>query len=235
MQLIILASGRGSRLKKLTERIPKCLIKVRSKPIIDYISENFKKFNQTIILTGYKSALVNKKYPKLKKIKNNKYLSTNMVYSLFCAKNYIKQDIVVSYSDIIFDHKIINKMIKIKKTHIPLNKKWLSLWKKRMNENKINKDAEDVLINKDKILSIGGKILDLRPNLQFMGLIKIKYEDFIKLHKFFINLDNKKIDMTSFLNSAIQNRIINLKYFKTSRYWFEIDNIKDKKIAEKYL
>ena len=55
------------------------------------MSENFKKFNQTIILTGYKSALVNKKYPKLKKIKNNKYLSTNMVYSLFCAKNYIKQ------------------------------------------------------------------------------------------------------------------------------------------------
>ena len=86
------------------------------------MSENFKKFNQTIILTGYKSALVNKKYPKLKKIKNNKYLSTNMVYSLF-VQNYIKQDIVVSYSDIIFDHKIINKMIKIKKTHIPLNKK----------------------------------------------------------------------------------------------------------------
>ena len=97
-----------------------------------------------------------------------------------------------------------------------------------MNENKINKDAEKELINKDKILSIGGKILDLRPNLQFMGLIKFKYEDFIKLHKFFINLDNKKIDMTSFLNSAIQNRIINLKYFKTSRFWFEIDNIKDK-------
>ena len=41
--------------------------------------------------------------------------------------------------------------------------------------------------------------------------------------------------MTSFLNSAIQNRIINLKYFKTSRFWFEIDNIKDKNIAEKYL
>ena len=122
MQVLILASGRGSRLKKLTERIPKCLIKVRSKPIIDYMSENFKKFNQTIILTGYKSALVNKKYPKLKKIKNNKYLSTNMVYSLFCAKNYIKQDIVVSYSDIIFDHKIINKMIKIKKPIFHLTK-----------------------------------------------------------------------------------------------------------------
>ena len=72
MQLIILASGRGSRLKKLTAKIPKCLVKIRSKHIIDYISENFKKFNQTIILTGYKSNLINNKFPKIKKIKNKK-------------------------------------------------------------------------------------------------------------------------------------------------------------------
>ena len=45
-----------------------------------------------------------------------------MVYSLFCAKKYIKQDIVVSYGDIIFDHKIINKMIKIKKLIFHLTK-----------------------------------------------------------------------------------------------------------------
>ena len=67
MQLIVLASGRGSRLKKLTKKIPKCLIKVRSKSIIDYISRNFKKFDQTIILTGYKSELINKKFPEIKK------------------------------------------------------------------------------------------------------------------------------------------------------------------------
>lgn len=67
MQLIILASGRGSRLKKLTSKIPKCLVKIRSKTIIDYIYENFKKFNQTIILTGYQSNLINNKFPKLKK------------------------------------------------------------------------------------------------------------------------------------------------------------------------
>ena len=57
MQLIILASGRGSRLGRLTKKITKCLVDVRSHSIIDYLSENFKKFNQTIILTGYKSKL----------------------------------------------------------------------------------------------------------------------------------------------------------------------------------
>ena len=235
MQLIVLASGRGSRLKKLTKKIPKCLVSVRSKTIIDYISENFRKFNQTIILTGYKSNLIDKKFINLKKVKNEKYMSTNMVYSLFCAKKYIKQDLIISYSDIIFDHRIIDEMIEIKKTHIPLNKKWLSLWKKRMNENKINDDAEDLLINNNKVLSIGEKILAKRPKLQFMGLIKIKYQDFIKLYKYFKTLNDTKIDMTTFLNNAIKNKIINLGYFKTSKYWFEIDSVKDRKVAEKYL
>lgn len=232
MQLIILASGRGSRLKKLTEKVPKCLIKVKSKPIIDYTLENFKKFNQTIILTGYKSALINKKYPKLKKIKNNKYLSTNMVCSLFCAKQFIQEDIVVSYGDIIFDEKIIDKMIKFNYSHLPLNKEWLSLWKKRMSEKKINSDAENLSIKKNKVISVGEKIIYKRPKLQFMGLIKLKYKDFIKLHKYYKKLNNPKIDMTNFLNNALKDKIISLGYFETSRYWFEIDNNKDKKIAE---
>jgi L-glutamine-phosphate cytidylyltransferase len=235
MQLIILASGRGSRLKKLTAKIPKCLVKIRSKPIIDYISDNFKKFDQTIILTGYKSNLINSKFPKIKKIKNKKYMTTNMVYSLFCSIKYINQDVIISYSDIIYDTKIIDKMINFNKTHIPLNNKWLSLWKKRMIEKKINNDAENLIIKKNEVVSIGEKIINIRPSLQFMGLIKLKYRDFMKLYKYFKSLNNSKIDMTSFLNSALKNKIINLNYFKTSRYWFEIDNIKDKKITEKYL
>lgn len=235
MQLILLASGRGSRLKKLTQNTPKCLIKVKSKPIIEYISENFKKFNETIILTGYKSELIKKKFPKIKKIRNNQYKSTNMVYSLFCARKHITQDIIVSYSDIIFNHNIINKMINFNKSHIPLNKEWLSLWKKRMSEKKINNDAEDLLVDKKKVISIGSKIKNSKPKLQFMGLVKLKYKDFIKLYKFFISLKNPKIDMTSFLDIAIKKKKISLRYFKTSRYWFEIDNAKDKKITEKFL
>jgi choline kinase len=235
MQLILLASGRGSRLKKLTQNTPKCLIKVKSKPIIEYISENFQKFSEIIILTGYKSELIKKKFPKIKIIRNNKYKSTNMVYSLFCAKKYITQDVIVSYSDIIFDNKIINKMINFNKSHIPLNKEWLSLWRKRMSKKKINNDAENLTVNKKKVISIGSKIKSCRPKLQFMGLIKLKYNDFIKLYKFFISLKSPKINMTSFLDVSLKKNIFSLGYFKTSHYWFEIDNIKDIKVTEKFL
>ena len=39
--------------------------------------------------------------------------------------------------------------------------------------------------------------------------------------------------MTSFLNLAIKNKIINLFYFTTSRYWYEIDSLTDQKITNK--
>ena len=235
MQLIVLASGRGSRLKKLTSYKPKCLVKIKSKTILERLSKNFLKFNETIIVTGYKSKMIKKGITKFKKIINKRYMSTNMVHSLFCARKYIKNDIIVSYGDIVFDDKIIDKMICFNRSHIPLNKKWLVLWKKRMNEKKINNDAENISIKKNKVISIGGKITNIRPKLQFMGLIKLRYKDFKKLYKYYTILKNPKIDMTSFLNIALKDKIFSLNYFETSRYWFEVDNIKDKNITEKYL
>ena len=60
MKLIILASGKGSRLKNLTKNKPKSFIKIRGKSIIERVLENSKLFKQTIIVTGYKSSLISK-------------------------------------------------------------------------------------------------------------------------------------------------------------------------------
>ena len=39
--------------------------------------------------------------------------------------------------------------------------------------------------------------------------------------------------MTKFLNLAIKDEIINLSYFTTNKFWFEIDTLGDKKTIEK--
>lgn len=233
MQLIVLASGQGQRLKNLTKDKPKCFVNINNFKIIDYIEKNFLLFNEVIIVGGYKYKLLKKKFQKEKVIFNKDFLTTNMVHSLFKAKKHIKEDIIVSYSDIIYSQQIIKKMYGIKKTHIPINKNWLKIWSKRMKKNEIFNDAETLEIDKNKIISIGQKLSTKLPKYQFMGLIKIKYKDFLKLYKFYKSLKNKKIDMTKFLNLAIKDEIINLSYFTTNKFWFEIDTLGDKKTIEK--
>ena len=157
-----------------------------------------------------------------------------MVYSSFLATKFIREDVVICYGDIIFDSSIYN-ILKEKKNIMPLNKNWLSVWKKRMNRNKIMKDAENVDTKKNILLTIGGKIKSKLPKYQYMGLFKLKKNDFFKLSIYFKKIQNKKIDMTSFLDKSIKKNKVRFyikPYYKT---WFEIDSYKDIVVASKEL
>ena len=68
-----------------------------------------------------------------------------------------------------------------------------------------------------------------------MGLVRINYNDYTKLKKFYFKLKNYNIDMTSFLNLAIKYKILNLKYFTTSEFWVEIDSLKDLRAVNKII
>ena len=83
--------------------------------------------------------------------------------------------------------------------------------------------------------SIGGKIKKSLPKYQYMGIMKFKKKDFIKLKKFYFKINNKKIDFTSFLNSVIENRIIKINVLVTKKFWYEIDTFKDIKFTERNL
>jgi len=230
--LIVLASGRGKRLGSLTKNSPKCLITLyKNYTIIDQIKKNFKLFKKVIIITGYKSEILRKKL-KLEKVEfvNNKnYLNTNMVESMMLAKKKAgKNDIVVTYSDIFYDEKIIKKLIKKKGDVLPLNRNWLKSWKNRYGKIKnIKKDAEDIVLSNGLIKSIGGKIKKRLPKYQFMGIIKIENKTFKKLSKFYNIVKNKKISLTEFINLSIISQITKYKYICSRNYWYEVDNNKD--------
>ena len=94
MQLVILASGRGSRLKNVTKKKPKVFVNIfENFTIYDYISMNFHLFKEIILVSGYKYDYVRKKITssKVKLIRNYNYKTTNMVESLFLAKKKSKR------------------------------------------------------------------------------------------------------------------------------------------------
>ncbi len=236
MQLILLSAGRGSRLSQNLRKKPKSLATINGKSILEHNTDFFNKFKKKYIITGYKGNLIKKfaKKNNFKIIHNVKYKSTNMVYSSFLATKFIKEDVVICYGDIIFDSSIYN-ILKEKKNIIPLNKNWLSVWKKRMNRKKIMKDAENVVTKKNILLTIGGKIKSKLPKYQYMGLFKLKKNDFLKLSIYFKKIQNKKIDMTSFLDKSIKKNKVKFYIKPYYKIWFEIDSYKDLVVASKEL
>jgi len=235
MQLIVLSAGKGSRLPAKFRKKPKCLVELNSKPLLLHNSNFFKRFKKKIIVTGYKQLYLKKISEKIgfNNIINKRYASTNMVYSLFLTKKLINQDIVIVYGDVVFDDRIYD-LLKPKKNILPVNINWLKNWKKRMPFRNIIKDAENLSIKKNNLFEIGTRInKDKLPKYQFMGIIKLKKKTFLKCYSFYKKLNNEKIDMTSFLNLCVKNKIMSLNIEKYNDYWYEIDTISDHKFAEK--
>jgi choline kinase len=235
MQLIVLSAGKGSRLPKKFRKKPKCLVEIKNKPLLLYNSNFFNKFRNKVIVSGYKDNHLKKIAEKIgfRNIKNEKYSSTNMVYSLFLTKKIIREDVVVVYGDVIFNENIF-KLLKLKKDILPVNVNWLKNWKNRMPIAKILNDAENLLIKNNNLLEIGTKIdKNKLPKYQFMGIIKLKKTTFLRCCKFFKKIKNDKIDMTSFLNLCVKNKILSLNIKKYNNYWYEIDTISDYRFAKR--
>ena len=111
MKAIILAAGRGSRMKHATDNIPKCLLKVKEKTLLEIQIEALKKagIKEIGIVTGYLSEQLRDYCENT--FYNDKWNETNMVFSLMSAQNWLRQsDCVVSYSDIYYDDSIVKKL-----------------------------------------------------------------------------------------------------------------------------
>ena len=108
MILVVLASGRGSRLRRLTKDNPKCMIEINNnKTLLDYIARVFFLFKKIIIVTGYKKKIIVNKLKNVKNIEfvyNKNYLTTNMVESLMLEEASPSQ--LMSYLPLILDQSI---------------------------------------------------------------------------------------------------------------------------------
>ena len=235
MILLIIAAGKGTRLGSLSASKPKCMVKINNKTILDHSIPAFKYFKKVLMVVGYKKNIIINKIKNIRYVENKNFQNSNMVESIFKARKHINDNLIIMYSDIIFDVKIIKDILKLKKNIMPINSNWLNLWKLRMNTNKIYQDAENISVSRGEIIEIGTKIKHKLPKYQFMGILKILKNDYCKLFKFYKKLKNNKIDFTNFLNLAIKNKIIKIKALQTKKFWFEIDTKRDCVVTSKLL
>jgi len=234
MKIIILCAGLGSRLHS---NQPKGFIQIEGKTILENCVQNFLKYKikkkNIIFATGFKKNLIKKKFGmKYRYSFNKKFRNTNMVYTLFnTLKKINNTDILISYSDIIYDKKNIFKLIKDKNNISTLiDFKWKKMWKEK---NKLYSDSESLSIVNNKIVELGKSTKNINKiDGRYVGVIKVSKNVLPKIKKFYKSLLNKNpkkfenIDMTNFLNLLIKEKY-EISPIKLIGKWNEYDDYID--------
>jgi choline kinase len=115
MQAVILAAGRGTRLRPVTDHCPKCLVEVQGKPILQYQLEGLcdAGVRECVIVVGYRAAQVRNFFGArfrdvgITYVENEIFDSTNNIYSLWLALQEITGDLLLLEGDLVFEPSLL--------------------------------------------------------------------------------------------------------------------------------
>lgn len=131
MKALILNSGLGSRMGDMTKSVPKCMsiicesTTILSAQIRMLLNQGI---NEIVITTGaHREVLTEysqRLFPEARFtfVHNSDYAATNYIYSIYLARNYLQDDIVLMHGDLIFDEIVLKKVLTEKKSCVVINK-----------------------------------------------------------------------------------------------------------------
>ena len=252
MKAIIIAAGPCKRLRPLTDNLPKCMLDMGGKPILQNTVGLFRKngINDISIVVGHKKEKIN--LPDLTYFENTDFYNNNILHSLMFAKEKIEEaiknneEIVITYSDIWYSEPVVKVLLK-SKDHIAsiVDTNWEGYYDGRTDHP--IEEAENVIMNDDKkMLKIGKHIFtnDTPKNKQgeFIGLWKFTPEGAKIFLKHFDRL-NSTLNMTdpyqntkewqkSYITDIFQEMIDKgeiLHCVPIRKNWAEFDTVQDLK------
>lgn len=214
MKAIIIAAGASTRLRHITDNLPKCMLKINGKPILQHTIEVLRNNNITDIsvIKGYNKDKIN--YPDLTYFENNDFLDNNILHSLMHARAKLeetrdnKEDVIVSYSDIWYENSVIEKL---KQSNHPISAvvdtDWESYYEGRTDHP--IEEAENVIMDQNQhIIKIGKNVFTAETPKEKQG-------EFIGLWKF------TPEGINAFLNhfDRINNALEKTSTFQNAKEW----------------
>ena len=173
---VILAAGIGKRIKSIFDNKPKGFLTFGEKPIIEDSLLNLYKqgINDIILVTGYKGEYyeeLKQTYPDLKTVENSRYASSGSMYSLYCAKESIREDFLLLESDIVYEPRAITELITCSQKDVILTAG-------------LSNSSDEVFVEtaENNLVTMSKKRSDLHAvNEELVGITKISYLLFLKM------------------------------------------------------
>ena len=244
IKALIIAAGLGSRLKKHTQYIPKCMLDFGGKTLLQRQLDSYKKcgIKDISLVKGYKKEKIN--YKGIKYYENTDYKNNNILNSIFYAEKAINGNIIISYSDILFDSSVVQRTLNSDHDiSVTVDIDWRGYYVGR-KDHPIS-EAENVIFNSNNEVQRIGKINTGNKEVhgEFIGMIKLSNrgteifkEHFHRLKKIYWNkpFQRAKTFQKAYLTDFIQELVdigIKVHCVIIESGWKEIDTVEDYKRA----
>ena len=245
MKAIIIAAGDGSRLGNLTNDLPKPLVDVNGKSVIEREISLLRKnnVNDIVVVTGYKKqkfTIKNVGY-----MHNPNFREQEQIGSLMAPRSKIDGDVLIMFGDILFEEMILQQILNSKgDIVIAIDKDWKKAYEERSDNPKSK--ADKVLINDGNVIQISAKNIEVKNDNyvgELLGLMKLstkgskilieQYEKLENSHtgKFHNAASLKKAKFVDMLQELISLGII-ITPVSIKGKWCEIDTPYDLKRAK---
>ncbi len=175
MRAIVIGAGRGSRLRHLTDEIPKTLVPVLGRPMLDAILEalaagGFTRSDVTFVC-GYLKEVVQARYPELEYVENRDWERNNILASLLCARERMAEGFVSTYADIVYRPATVAALV----AHpgdivVAVDTDWRRRYAGRTEHPET--DAEKLVAKDGRVLHISRRTPAEEATGEFIGVLK---------------------------------------------------------------
>ena len=114
MKAVILAAGTGSRLAAVSNGLPKCLLPIGGRALIEHQLEALADagIGQVLLVVGHQADEVRKTVGnRVEYIENTHHRETNSIYSLWLAREWVKGPFLLMNCDLLFHPEILHRLL----------------------------------------------------------------------------------------------------------------------------
>jgi L-glutamine-phosphate cytidylyltransferase len=176
MKAVIIGAGRGSRLGPETNEIPKTLVGVMGRPILDWVLEALEaggfRRKDVVFIAGYAEDVVRARYPELTFVTNAGWADNNILLSLLTARDHLRGGFLSTYADIVYEGDIVQKLVASpERITLGCDTAWRRRYVDRSQHPET--DAEKMRAEGTRVVELGRRIPSESATGEFIGVMKL--------------------------------------------------------------
>jgi len=249
---VVVAAGLGSRLRPLTSDLPKCMLEIQNKPMLQRALDTFHdlRINRSVVIGGYQVDKL--ELPDdCELIINDQYSNNNILHSLAYARKAMQDasPVIVSYSDIVFTPPVVQQLLNDDGADITIVVD--QDWRRRYEGRNLHplSEAEGVHFDDSgKMQTIHKGLVTLQSDSknygEFIGMMKFTPRGQEVFWSFFDEVDARlspedpfqkasawRLSYITDLLQELSNRDVSVQCSLIQGNWLEIDTLQDYEYA----